>query len=133
MFGSKYDLVANGSTIWLLSAGNWAKVEKIESGIASITGISANAGTHIPAMLMHTAWGAPFPEKGVGVTIKAEQLAGRNTYHLQAKDQMKRDVWVDAKTYFLIKTTTEVMGRTIVTTYGTPKVNQAIPANRFVK
>ncbi len=133
MFGSDYDLLVNGKATWLKAQGAWEKVESPEMGIASITGISANAGTLIPSLLFHTKWGGISHLSGVPGKVSKEKQKGQNVLRVDAKGQMPMTLWVDAKTYLLVRTQMSAMGHTITVTFGPHKVNSAIPSGRFVK
>ena len=131
MFGSKYDLVCSGASRWLLNAGQWEPVPNLEQGIASITGISANTGTHVPALAFHTSWGTLL---SAGATnMKKEMLGGRSVYHLRQAQPVDQDAWIDAKTYMLVQTRTAISGYTFLLDYTTVAVNKPIAASKFVR
>lgn len=130
MFGTKYDLVSEGSSVWVSNL-SWRKMENVERGIASITGISANAGTLVPAMLTHSVWGSLMPEIAGKWTVTSESVKGRRLLKMQGTTPYLSTTWLDAKTYFVVRTETISMGRTIKVAFSPPKIDLPIPASRF--
>jgi len=129
MFGNTYDMLVNGSTSWEKMNGAWSQAQDPGRSIAGITGISANAGTRVPVLLLHVA-AIPVP---TFVSVKSERVNNRGTYRLTSKDWMSTTFWIDQKTYFLVKTTGVAMGSVITVSFGVPKVNKPIPSSRFVR
>jgi len=133
MFNSNYDLLSNGTT-WLYNAGNWETVKDAETGIGSITGISGSSGTAVPALLLHTRWGSPFPVSGNNnVTVGAENISGHSTYRISTTAPLATTFWIDKKTFFLVKMKQTFQTYTFIVTYNTPSVNKPIPAKAFTK
>ena len=87
--------------------GGWRTVSDTQSAIATITGITLNAGTTIPAVLLHTNWGTPLGlGKSVAAEVREDNAQGQPCYVLTAN--MKTPtlteteyLWVDEKTYLL--------------------------------
>lgn len=133
MFGSKYDLLSVGNQTWLENGSGWEKVENLEMGVASITGISGNAGTHVPAALAGISWGALSQLRQGSLKVTKAKLGGKDTFLLTATKPFTMKVWIDAKTSFYVRMETKVAANNIVVDFATPKVNAPIPAARFTK
>jgi outer membrane lipoprotein-sorting protein len=132
LFGSRYDLVVNGKAVWFTGPDGWEKAKNVDEGLAAITGVSGNTGTYVPALLMHTTWGDPFA-LGPKITVSQEKIGSTSVYHLASKSPMERDIWVDAKTYFLVRSQMKFQSYVFLLNYTKPQVNVAIPASKFVK
>ncbi len=87
---------------------NWKKVASTEIAIGGATGVSQNAATTIPALLLGTGWGTPQP-LGAGGTLDAEvredtvdgQLCYVLTGHAAGTGVNTTSLWIDEKTYLL--------------------------------
>jgi outer membrane lipoprotein-sorting protein len=132
IFPGKYDLVADGRTTWVYNGNAWNQVQNAEMGIATITGISANAGTLVPATLLHTNWGGAIQTlRKTKATVKKAKLGGRDTYCVVGNTGAATKLWIDAKSFFLVKSEMSIMDNTIVVKFDPPKINQPIPDSRF--
>lgn len=133
MFRTNYDLLSDGSKTWVENGSGWQPVQNLEMGVATITGISANAGTHVPAALAGLSWGALKQLRQVTLKVSRAKLGGKDTFLLTATKPFPMKLWVDAKSSFYVRTESQVASRTIRVDFATPKVNGAIPAGRFTK
>ena len=127
LFGTPYDLLADGKSAWVLNNGAWSAVQDPETGIATVTGISGTAATLVPALLLHTRWGAPAVDP-TGATVRAATLGGRSLLRVAAKRGV---TWIDPTTYFVVRTEAAVGAQKIVVDFAKPKVDAPIPAARF--
>lgn len=154
MFDSKYDLVSSGGTTWVNTStstallppdnatgnfkrvvqndGPWQKEQSAEMGIASITGISGTAGTNVPALLLHTSWGT-LATSASTLTVASDTVNGHATYRVSMTTPFTRSIWIDKKTFFLVKITQSLGGYNSAVTFGTPHINRPIPAKAFIK
>lgn len=131
LFGLKYDLLCDGKSTWVLNGENWSQSKDPENGIATVTGISANAATVVPAMLFHTAWGRLDPALAGSAKATPVTIGGRKLIKVSPFGPTGETVWIDASTHFITRTEANIMSRNITVVFGPPKVNGAIPANRF--
>lgn len=132
MFGSPYQLLCDGKSTEVFNSGTWSTVQSPELGIATITGVSANAGTAVPAALFHTSWGS-LAVPGQAGRASRDTIGGRSTYRVDFTQPFKHKLWFDTKTYFLVKSEMSVMGQTITVDFGKPIVNKPIPSSAFKK
>jgi outer membrane lipoprotein-sorting protein len=133
LFGSPYGLLVLGKSTEVLNVNRWKTEPSPQIGIAAITGISASAGTNLSSILLKTSQNLLTVLANSSPTVKLETLEGRPTYHLSTDAVSNIDLWIDAKTFFVVKTSTKAGPYSIAVKYGPPKVNQPIPASRFVK
>lgn len=132
LFGSPYDLVSDGRATWIDISGNWTKQQNAEMGIASITGISGNAGTMVPSTLLHARWGSFSGLSQTKLAVSTDKVNGRPTYRIRSTGgAIPTTLWIDAGSSFLVKTSADAFGRTITVDFAPPKVNRPIPASRF--
>lgn len=104
MSGNPFAYVSTGAATYLKTNGaGWHKVENSEMAIASVTGTAMSAGTTIPAALLHTNWGYPYPATpSFGPAMAPEDVDGHACYHLTATDPTGvRDFWIDRTTFLL--------------------------------
>lgn len=130
---AKYDLVSTAQGTWVFNAGSWNQVASADLGIASITGISANAGMLVPATLTHSKWGSVgglFKSKS---TLTNETVGGRKLLCVKGTEPFTMSIWIDPVSYFVVRTEMTTMGRKITVVFSPPKVNQPISASRFKK
>jgi outer membrane lipoprotein-sorting protein len=133
MFGSTYDMVSDGKATWVQNIGSWSKSSNVGMGIAAITGISANAATAVPSIFFHCDWNFIKAAAHAPVTSSSAKLGGQDAYLVKISATIPMSIWIDKKTFFLLKTEASVMSRTIVVEFSPPKVNRPIPPNRFKK
>lgn len=133
MFGAPYELLVTGGKTWVFNGGSWSTAQSPEMGIATITGISANTGTHVPAALLHASFGGLKSMQASPTTVKLVNVRGHSLYRVSATQPFSTSLWIDAKTFFLVKSEMVAMGKTISLTFDPPVVNKPIPARRFVK
>ncbi|HLK15216.1 MAG TPA: hypothetical protein VKT78_10455 [Fimbriimonadaceae bacterium] len=137
--GRPYALLVTGGKTWVLSVGQWQQSQSPEMGIAAITGISANAGTSVPAALFHAKWGGILTMPGAGApSLTKQTIAGRSTYVVHRKASnggtaMDSTMWFDSKTFFLVQTSMKIMGRDLIVKFDAPKINVAVPKNAFTR
>lgn len=104
MNGKPYVYVSNGTDTFDMFAGPWQREGSIEGAIGGATGISAFAGTTIPALLLHTNWGYPFspPAKSPGPTfgpVTQERVGGILCYRFtDTQNEETQTMQYDAKT-----------------------------------
>lgn len=103
MFGSQFAYVSNGAATYQKFVGAWEKAKSPEMAIAGATGLSQDAATTIPALLLHTRWGYPFSKATQfrpGVRQASEQ--GHACYRVTATTPTGSDTcWIDRKTFLL--------------------------------
>lgn len=133
MFGSEYDLLSDGKKTWVENGSGWEESQSLEMGIASITGISANAGTHVPAALSNLAFNLLAQLRNSQLSVSAAKLGGKDAFLVTASKPLAVKVWFDAKTSFYMRSETQVAGNKLVVSYKAPKVNAPIPAAKFKK
>lgn len=131
LFRTPYDLISTPKETWLLTNGEWAKVKDVENGIATITGVSANTGSIVPSALMHTRWSNLKGFVAADTKVAREKLGSGSVFRLSTKRQFSFTLWIDAKSYFIVKTQLEMRGQKIEVNYQPPVVDKAIPASRF--
>lgn len=129
----KYDLICDGKSVSLFMNGSWSQPEGPEMGVATITGLSGNAGTMVESALLHTAWGSFMQLANGPSKVFNDKVDGRPVFRIETKQAIPMTFWIDAKTYFIVKTESTVMNSKILVTYSQPRVNQPIPASRFKK
>jgi outer membrane lipoprotein-sorting protein len=129
--GKPYRLVSNGKTTWVLKKGKWSKLPNAEFGIATITGPSGTTGTVIPALLLQTDWGNLDTILTERIAIGTATIGGRKCYRLSAKLGPSESVFVDASTYYLVRTRSAPSGESITVDFGKHKVNVPIPDAAF--
>ncbi len=108
MGGNPFAYVSNGTrTEFQMGKGSWATEASPEMAIAAATGISANAGATIPALLFGTNWAMPI---ALGRTAKLELREDKIgdvpyyvlTAHLDALNlRTTESLWIDEKTFLL--------------------------------
>jgi outer membrane lipoprotein-sorting protein len=131
MFGSKYDLLATSKGVWVQNAGSWESVPNLEQGLASVTGVSANTATHVPALAFGTSWGALFAPGPISMT--REKLGAKSVYHLRQHSSVEREAWIEEKSYLLLRTSTRVNGYIFLLDYTNVALNKPIAASTFVR
>ena len=129
LFGTPYDLVAKGGKCSVLNAGNWQDNQSTTIGIAMITGLSGMTGTIVPSLLTLGDQGMVTVINS-SASVKPEKLNGKSVYHLHTRPV---EMWVDAQSYFIVKTFSNFSNVSNVSVYGKTVVNQPIPASVFVK
>lgn len=137
---SKYDLICRGgSDDWVYNAGKWEQEVSAEMGVGAITGISGTAGTGVPALLLHDGgWGDVLAGLDEIDSVTTETIEGRDVYRVIGRvDNRSTTLWIDQKTFFLIRSRVLVQMRhrviPITVTYSPPKIDEPIPANSFVR
>lgn len=130
MFRSPYALVCEGTKAWSQINGNWSRMENPEMGIATITGVSGTAGAVVPALLFHTAWAGLTGFEGRSVKVSTAVVSGRRTYRLTA-DVPKASLWIDAGTFFLVRSEQQVAKSVVIVDFGRPKVNGPVSMTSF--
>ncbi len=131
-FGTKYDLLIKNKVVNVYSADKWQTADTAEMGVATLTGTSGSAITNVSSLLLHTAWGSLSPDLKKSKVVEEKQN-GRDCYRLEDKGELKTSVWIDRKTFFLVRTNAKVMGFQIDIEYGQPIINKPIPAAKFTK
>lgn len=114
MSGTPFTYVSDGTATYEKILGNtWNKVGSPEMAIASVTGIAMNAATTIPAALLHTNWGNPFPaDAELSLTMPQEEVDGHACFHLTAaRASGTSDYWIDAKTFLFRRIVTDSSGK----------------------
>ena len=129
-FKSSYELLINGQDRWLKTGDAWSRVVSVEMGISSITGISGLTGSTVPSLLFRTSWGALLMEGDGKRTAKSEMLAGKKVYAIPAIGQK---IWVDASSFFLVRTYTKAGSFIYDARYRGTVVNEPVPPKVFVK
>jgi outer membrane lipoprotein-sorting protein len=129
-FKSSYELLINGQDRWLKTGDDWSRVVSVEMGISSITGISGLTGSTVPSLLFRTSWGALLMEGDGKRTAKSETLAGKKVYAIPAIGQK---IWVDASSFFLVRTYTKAGSFIYDARYRGTVVNEPVPPKVFVK
>lgn len=132
LFGSKYKLVSDGRTTWVLNGNTWSKAASEEMGIATITGIAANAGTAVPAALVHARFGNILKLYDPVQAVKTT-LGGRPVYRLYTERPFPTTVWIDSHSFMLVKTLVVAIGQQINVQFDPPKVNGPVPAKAFTR
>jgi len=133
IFGANYQVLINGGSTQVFNNNSWQAAKNPEMGIATVTGVSGAACAQVPALLFHTSWYALIPDSQAHYKVSAQNLKGIQTFRLDTKGEMPRTLWIDQRSYFLVKTSAEVFRTTLSVEFAPPKVNQSIPANRFRK
>jgi outer membrane lipoprotein-sorting protein len=129
-FKSDYELLINGQDRWLKTGDAWSRVVSVEMGISSITGISGLTGTTVPSLLFRTSWGSLLLEGDGKREAKSEMLAGKKVYAIPTIGQK---VWVDANSFFLVRTYARAGSFTYDARYRGTVVNEPVPPKVFVK
>ncbi len=114
MTGKPFTYVSNGTATYEKNIGDtWNKVESPELAIASVTGVAMNAATTIPAALLHTNWGNPFPaDAELNSTMPQEEVDGHACFHLTAaRATGTADYWIDQKTFLFRRIATDSSGK----------------------
>lgn len=114
MSGKPFTYVSNGMATYSKYIGDtWAKVESPEMAIASVTGVAMNAATTIPAALLHTNWGNPFPlNRDLSPIMSQEEVDGHACFHLTAaRASGTWNYWIDQKTFLLRRIVTDDRGK----------------------
>ncbi len=132
MFGSEYDMVSNGKTTEVNAGGTWEPQPSAELGIAAITGISGNAGTYVPTTLVHASY-VSISTLMPDAKVTKETVNDVPTFHAKLRGPASVDFWINAKTYFIVKSSMTVGTTSIVVIYDTPLVNYPIPVKVFKK
>jgi hypothetical protein len=109
--GQPFSIVSDGKDVWLAVAfqqdGRYRKAESLESAIAAVTGIAAQAPTIIPAALIPLAWGFPWTLTEEAKLLGREQVAGVSCYKIAVKAAPAsplagtRTFWVDNTSFLL--------------------------------
>lgn len=127
--GQPFDLLAIASKTWLKTSGKWDPQESPEMGIASITGISGGTGALVPALLMKVDWGSIVLKKGAAPASPSD-YKGTSVYVIHG---LHNRIWVDAKTFFILRDRTEHSGLVMDVMYGETVKDKPIPASTFVR
>jgi outer membrane lipoprotein-sorting protein len=106
MTAGRFAFISNGTDTWqtsFMSGGRWERAQSTEMAIAAFTGVSQNAATTIPGILLNTRWGNPFgslkPTK-----VKRENVNKRVVYRIDASDATgPTTLWIDGKTFLLVR------------------------------
>lgn len=152
MTEGRFAFVSDGKTTWqtsILSSEKWDVAPSTEMAIGAFTGVSMNAATIIPAILIHANWGNYLA--GLQPSqVTHEKVNGQDAFKVKTKG-MLGDVtlWIDAKTFLLVKLrqiigmnmggTTTPKGQSgkggmdSVQTFTQIRVNPAIPASVFAR
>ncbi len=127
-FETPYELLVLGDASWVFNAGKWTKMQGADLGIASIAGISGLAGSTLPPLLLNRPlYGMEVADKMV--RAKVEKVGSAEAFVLNTRTQT---VWVDAKTFYILRTKATAGGVTFDSSYGPTVVGKAIPADVFV-
>ncbi len=106
MTEGRFAFVSDGKTTWqtsILSSEKWDVAPSTEMAIGAFTGVSMNADTIIPGLLLHTTWGNSLG--GVQASrMTHEKLNEQEAYKVIAKGAIgEMTLWIDAKTFLLLK------------------------------
>jgi RNA polymerase sigma factor (sigma-70 family) len=110
--GNVYTIVSDGITSFLQANGAWQKMSNAENAIGGATGVSNEAATTIPALLLHTAWGDPFlSTSGFSPLVLAAE-DGHSCYRVTDTGMpgFIDTYWIDCKTYLLRRLMTNDSG-----------------------
>ena len=129
-YKSNYELLINGQDRWLKTGDGWSRVVSVDMGISSITGISGLTGTTVPSLLFRTSWGSLLLEGDGKQTAKSEMLAGKKVYVVPTIGQK---VWVDASSYFIVRTYAKAGNFAYDARYRGTVVNESVPPKVFTK
>lgn len=136
MGGNPFAYVSDGArTEFQQGEGSWKTEASPEMAIASATGISADAGATVPALLFGTNWGTPL---ALGWTAKPELREDRIegvpyyvlTAHLDAPSlRATESLWIDEKTFLLRRFISD--DETAAKTFVISGQSHAIPAMKM--
>ena len=108
MGGNPFAYVSDGTrTEFQLGTGPWKTETSPEMAIASATGISADAGATVPALLFGTHWGTPLAlGQAAKPELREDKIEGVPYYvltaHLDAPEMRATEsLWIDEKTFLL--------------------------------
>ena len=108
MGGNPFAYVSNGTrTEFQMGKGPWTTEASPEMAIASATGISADAGATVPALLFGTNWGTPLAlGRAAKPELREDRIEGVPYYvltaHLDAANlRATESLWIDEKTFLL--------------------------------
>lgn len=116
---------------------------RLESAIASYTGISGSAATYVPAALMGLKWGALFSGNR-DFDKRSWKLDGKGTINNRAVYQISESldktsitskyrtiVWLDSKTYLIVQVRQEYEKGINIVRYSGDQLNLALDAGLF--
>ena len=103
MMGGQFAYVSNGAATYQNIGGHWSRSQNAEMAIAGATGIGQNAATTVPALLLHTRWGAPFSRAlKFAPTVGREAIGGTPCYRVTATSPMGTETfWIDSRTFLM--------------------------------
>jgi len=106
MAPSKFCIVSDGQNTWQTSIVNPAKWDRGRSpaiSIAAFNGVSQQASSVVPALLLDARSGNPFSTP-VSNGVKREPLNGSQVYRIESSLQMGHvTFWIDVKTFRIVK------------------------------
>jgi hypothetical protein len=131
--GNKYGLLFNGRPKSYYAKGKWsADNMDAESAIAAVSGVSLGTASTLPALLFHVDWGhIGINDSKSAVSVMRERALGHDAYRIHEGGKYPQDLWIDQKTYLLLKTREKTGGYLIQTEYSGYQINKMIPASRF--
>jgi outer membrane lipoprotein-sorting protein len=104
--GEPFAFVSDGATTWQTALGKpgvWERAQSTEMAIAAFNGVSQNAATTIPAMLVEARWGDLYGTLRPRRMVR-EKLNGRAAYRIEAAGPTgPATLWIDRKTSLLCK------------------------------
>ena len=136
MFGGQFAYVSDGTTTMQKMGGTWQSAKDAETAIAGATGVAQNAATTLPALLLHTRWGDPFPRGLAFQAVRQEAIGGHPCYRVSGTSAMGSDTyWIDTKTFLLRRLVSDFAGGGFQLhhdeTFSGERLNAPIPATTF--
>jgi hypothetical protein len=130
LLGSPYELLCTGGSTSIFNSGRWTPAGSPEMGLAMAASLSGGAAMMVPAALLHTAWGA-LNASGGSVRLAKESLGRRKTYRIETSSPLSGTLWIDAKTYLIVKSAVNLTGKPTVITFGPAVVDRPIASSAF--
>ena len=101
--GNRYTFFTKSGKAEVYCNGKWKHDVDPENAVATVTGISLDAATTVPALLLHTMWGCPFyPQLPTDSSAPTEIVAGQTCWRVTAPTN-GATFWIDQKTFLIDK------------------------------
>ncbi len=132
--GNSFVYFTDGKTVKENFLGGWKTDKDIEMAIGGATGVTQSAGTTVPALLLHTAWGYPFGRgTNIDPKVTAESVDGHPCYCVHLTGATNPICWIDKKTLLLDRIDTSFSGISDSQIITNQQVNPEISAAAFTQ
>jgi len=135
MDDSLYSVVSSPHSTFVLDHGRWTKAKNAEEGFALITGTGGVPGCAVPIAMLHLSWSQlrhlrETPNSDLEVA--PDVVNGRDAFKITANKPQSTSVWIDARSYLIVRVLTSSAGKVQAdTVYDSPVIDKPISAKVF--